>query len=153
MDPRLPVQTPSLVDALGRVHVFAGLDHATLVTLAERASVARVETSGWIAQEGEMSSSFFCLLTGRVSVVRAGVCLAELKAGECFGEMSMLECKPRSAGVRALEPCTVASLRSTDLLAIYENQPAQYAIIILNLARDLARRLHQLDERFAATHA
>lgn len=142
-----------LAAALARIHVFAGLQAEVVMELASRARVGRVETGEWIAREGELSSVFFCLLSGRVDVIRGGVRLAGLSEGECFGEMSMLECKPRSAGVRAAEPCRVASLKSTDLLAVYRERPDQYAIIIVNLARDLARRLHQLDEAFAATRA
>ncbi|MFQ3670739.1 MAG: cyclic nucleotide-binding domain-containing protein [Verrucomicrobiia bacterium] len=148
-----PSTSATVSATLARVHVFAGLDDSTLQLLSARAAVQSFPPGQWIAQQGELSSSFFCLLAGKVAVLRGTVILAELGPGECFGEMSMLECKPRSAGVRAAEPCQVASLKSTDLLAIYRERPDQYAIIILNLARDLARRLHRLDEAFAAITA
>jgi hypothetical protein len=35
---------------------------------------------------------------------------------------------------------------------LYESRPNQHSILILNLARDLSRRLRRLDEAFAARH-
>jgi CRP/FNR family transcriptional regulator, cyclic AMP receptor protein len=38
-----------------------------------------------------------------------------------------------------------------DLYHLFKRFPEQYAIVILNIARDLARRLRALDEKFSAT--
>lgn len=133
------------------IHVFAGLAGETITFLAGRAAIKELARGEWVCREGELSAEFFCLVSGRVEIVRGeAMKLAELGEGECFGEMSMLECQPRSAGVRCLEASVVIQLRSTDLLSIYRENPSEYAIIILNLARDLARRLHRLGDVFAA---
>ena len=35
---------------------------------------------------------------------------------------------------------------------LYQDMPRQYSILVLNIARDLSRRLRHLDELFAARH-
>jgi CRP/FNR family transcriptional regulator, cyclic AMP receptor protein len=62
----------------------------------------------------------------------------------------MIECVKRSASLRAAEPATLFALKGTDLYRLYRHQPDQYAIVILNIARDLSRRLRSIDEKFAA---
>jgi CRP/FNR family transcriptional regulator, cyclic AMP receptor protein len=62
----------------------------------------------------------------------------------------MIECVTRSASLRAAETASLFSLKGTDLYHLYRHQPDQYAIVILNIARDLSRRLRSIDEKFAA---
>ena len=95
----------------------------------------------------------YFLSEGRVVVVKdhgkaQPVVLARLGPGEFFGEMSLVECVVRSASVVADDAVTACTLKGTDFHRLYRHRPDQYGIVILNLARDLARRLRALDERF-----
>ena len=76
--------------------------------------------------------------------------LAELGEGEVFGEMSVIEAVERSASVRAIEPSLVYSLSGAALDKFRRFWPDQHAIVVMNLARGLSKRLRQLDEAFAA---
>jgi len=76
--------------------------------------------------------------------------LARLGPHDFFGEMCILETLPRSASVQAITDTTAFALSSLDFLYLYEKLPAEYGILVLNLARDLSRRIRHLDEEFAA---
>jgi CRP/FNR family transcriptional regulator, cyclic AMP receptor protein len=76
--------------------------------------------------------------------------LAILLPRDFIGEMSIIDSVARSASVRAVEETTLFSLRGIDLYHLFQKHPDQYAIVILNIARDISRRLRVLDERFAA---
>jgi CRP/FNR family cyclic AMP-dependent transcriptional regulator len=67
-----------------------------------------------------------------------------------MGEMSIIEPVTRSAAVRAVEETFLFALRGLDLYHLFQKQPDQYALVILNIARDLSRRLRSLDERYSA---
>jgi len=56
----------------------------------------------------------------------------------------------RAASLRTIEDSFLFALKSTDLHHLFRHQPAQYAILILNIARDLSRRLRAIDEMFTA---
>lgn len=106
-----------------------------------------------IVREGEPGNSFFIIAHGEVEVIKGaspetpkGKQLAILKKNDFFGEMSLLECRERSASVIAKTPTKLWELKGTDLFHLFEKAPDQYAIIILNIARDIARRLHHLNE-------
>jgi CRP-like cAMP-binding protein len=72
--------------------------------------------------------------------------VAEIKAGGCFGEVSLLAVMPRSATVAALEDCEALRLRYTDLHELYRHDVAEFALLMLNLGREVARRLWRADQ-------
>jgi len=76
--------------------------------------------------------------------------LAALRPKDFLGEMSIIECVARSASVRAVEDTSLFALKGTDLYRLFKRYPDQYAIVILNIARDLSRRLRAIDEKFSA---
>ncbi len=103
-----------------------------------------------IVREGEKGDRLFAVRSGRVRVIKepGAVQLAEFGPGEFFGEMSLVESVVRSASVVALEDTRVYSLKGMDFYKLYRERPDQYAVVMLNIARDLARRLRRLDESF-----
>jgi CRP/FNR family transcriptional regulator, cyclic AMP receptor protein len=100
-------------------------------------------------REGEEAASMFLLLRGRVEVrtEEGGVRLrlGTLGPGDCFGEMGILDLQPRSASVVALEPSEALELSSMAIHGLYEHDLEQFALLWMNLARELSRRLRQAD--------
>ena len=71
--------------------------------------------------------------------------VAVLGPGDWFGEMSILDVQPRSATVRTLAPSRLLRISAADLDALYRHDVKAYAIIVLNIARELSRRLRVAD--------
>lgn len=143
----------SLDNFIHRLPVMAGLDEAALQFLGGLAREEQYPAGGVIVREGERGDRVYFVGTGRVRVVKepaggAVVQLAEFGPGDFFGEMSLVESVVRSASVIATEPTRVFTLKSLDFYKLYRQRPEQYGIVMLNIARDLARRLRQLDEHF-----
>jgi CRP/FNR family cyclic AMP-dependent transcriptional regulator len=59
--------------------------------------------------------------------------------------MSILDIMPRSATVRALAPARVLKMSAHDLEALYRRDLKAYAIVVLNIAREMSRRLRVAD--------
>jgi hypothetical protein len=55
-------------------------------------------------------------------------CLNELGPGDCFGEMSVIECRNRNASVRALSACVAIEIALSTLHALYERDIQQYLL-------------------------
>ena len=60
---------------------------------------------------------------------------------------------PRAATVRAIEPTELYVLRNSDLLKLFRRWPDQYAILMLNISRDLCRRLRKVHAQLCAARA
>lgn len=126
-----------------------------LAVLFKRAEGIAAREGDVIVREGDPGSKFFLVKSGAVRVVkRLGtedeVLLARLGARDFFGEMCILETLPRAASVQAMEPSEFIVLPAMAFYQLYQAQPDQYSILVLNIARDLSRRLRRLDEAYAA---
>jgi CRP/FNR family cyclic AMP-dependent transcriptional regulator len=145
---------PTLFNALTSVPVLTGISMDAQKLLAGEGVVHDIEPGIWVVHEGEAGHAFFIIVEGSVEVVKnaAGghpVVLATLHQNDFFGEMCVVDPVTRAASVRALTPVKAIEIKAATLYHLYLKMPDQYAIVILNLARDMARRLRQLDEAFA----
>jgi CRP-like cAMP-binding protein len=95
---------------------------------------------------GDLNDRIRFIISGRVEVSKNGLVLAEFKAGDTFGEMEVLDMLPAAATVRALSPVEATSLSNATLHDVYKRDIKAFSLIVMNLARDLARRMHRLDE-------
>ena len=142
-------------DFLGSIPIFAGLSAAALSEIAGAVEEAAFGIGDIIVREGEAGNRMFIIFSGRVEVVKHlgqthETILAALRPKDFLGEMSIIECVARSASVRAVEDTSLFALKGTDLYRLFKRFPDQYAIVILNIARDLSRRLRAIDEKFSA---
>jgi len=133
---------------LRSVSIFGALTPETIHFLLDRAKREATAAERLLVREGDPGGDLFILESGSAEVFkerkgakRIRVRLAKLGPGDCFGETSLLACMPRSASVLALTDCVTLRLRNTDLLALYEHDVRQFAILMMNLGRATARRL------------
>jgi CRP/FNR family transcriptional regulator, cyclic AMP receptor protein len=142
---------------LCNVPIFAGLDDEALGIFLEHAERIEFPSNALIVKEGEINHCMFLIEAGEVCIIKNydtpdPVTLAVLGPGEFFGEVCILETLPRSASGMALRPTTVTSVAASAFHHLYQKLPKQHSILILNMARDLSRRLRHLNEAFAAQH-
>ncbi len=139
---------------LSRIGIFGGLQPETLSFLLKRARPVRVTKGDVFFHEGDPGGDLYILRSGRADVLKshstsAGktewIRIAGLEPGECFGEISLLAVMPRSATVAATEDCDALRLGATDLHALYEADLQQFAMLVMNLGREVARRLWNTD--------
>ena len=112
----------------------------------------------YIINEGEEGDRLFFIFEGAVEILKRDdrtsgppARLATLGVGDTFGEMELLDIQPRCASVRAVHDVRALSMTCHDLYEIYKNDIKAYTIIILNLARELSRRLRHSDALFASS--
>mgnify|MGYP000852572636 CR=1 FL=1 len=134
--------------------VFGGVDdHAmeAIMPLLREVDFAAGEV---IVREGDDGDAMFVICSGSVEVLKAGSesdgslgkRIAVLHVGDVFGEMELIDMQRRSATVRAIEPVSALALANGDLFRIYESDMPTFTLIVLNLARELSRRLRGIDE-------
>ncbi|MDR3249137.1 MAG: cyclic nucleotide-binding domain-containing protein [Treponema sp.] len=99
-----------------------------------------------IITEGEKNGRVLFIASGSVAVVKNGLILTEFKKGDTVGEMEVLDMMPSAATVRALENVEVATLTNVAFHSIYKQDAKTFAMIVMNLARDLSRRLRKMDD-------
>jgi len=142
------------VAELREIGVFGGLTDEALLELASSLKILKRGSDEVIFRDGDQAREFYVILRGEVEVFKAlkggaEARLATLTPGHWFGEMSVLDAHPRSASVRALSPCRLLVVTARDLDALYRRDLKSYTLVVLNVARELARRLRLVDELVA----
>jgi CRP/FNR family transcriptional regulator, cyclic AMP receptor protein len=133
---------------LGQVEVFAGLDPKELQQVAQVAVPRSYERGEVIFREGDTGDTCYVVKTGSVSVMREHqdgrvIALAELRAGQIFGELAMFDHETRSATVETLESTTTVALLAGDVGRILRAHPE----IGVKMLAALASRLRRANER------
>ena len=100
-----------------------------------------------IFDEGEKGQAIYFILQGKVLICRQGRpidgAIAELGAGQCFGEMALLDNFPRMAQVRAAEDCSFDVLFREDFLNLINTHSKIASKLSIELARMMGKRLRQ----------
>jgi CRP/FNR family transcriptional regulator, cyclic AMP receptor protein len=138
-----------------RTHsLFGGLSDSELKSvrsLRKRRCFAKGDT---IIREGEPGDRLYFIHQGSVEVVKkitrkygsGSKKLAVLAEGDTFGEMELIDIQPRAATVRAIANTETFMLSNADLYRISKLNIKTFTIIIMNLAREISRRLRKSDE-------
>lgn len=105
-----------------------------------------------VFDEGEEGQAIYFILKGRVLISRQGRpvdgAIAELSAGQFFGELALLDDLPRMAQVRAAEDCTLAVFFRDDFLNLLQTHATTASKISLQLSRHIGKRLREAVYRY-----
>lgn len=139
-----PVMT---LEALRSVPLFASLDDQAARDLRELLMVREVSSGTSLFRSGDRGDAMYLIDSGRVriSVEDAEgdfVTLAELAGGDFFGEMAIIDGKPRSADAVVIEDARLAILSRQDFLSFVRNNPD----VALEMLSAVSNRLRQTDE-------
>ena len=140
--------TTQNVDFLATVPLFNGLDRSELEKFAEVTREKSYPKGSVILFEDDPGDSLFVVRDGRVKVVLIGedgreVILGVLGVGEYFGELSLIDDRPRSAHVIAMEDSNLLVLRREDFRKRVESSPS----VAWSLLTELSRRLRRADDK------
>lgn len=136
--------------ALQSVPLFSNLQEQELEAIAAVSTISHIPENVAILHVDEEGDTLFIILNGRVSVSKHSdegreVILSILSDGEFFGEMSLLDGKPRSATVIATEATELLLLRRTDFLDCLARYPQIATKLLSTLAYRLRRTNRQVE--------
>ena len=144
------------LDVLKKVTVFAGIDEINLKKLCEQCRFVSYKAGEIVVKEGTPASEIYILLSGKLKVVlnaeREPLEILELFPGHCVGEASVIGVQNHSASAIAEEDTELLELSRKVLMDISRYDKDLFALIILNIARELARRLYQTDKILLQLH-
>lgn len=95
-----------------------------------------------IFKEGEWQMTMYSLVSGKVGIysqygTENEQLLTELSEGKLFGEMGLIEARPRSATAVALEDTVLVIIDGDNLSDIFKNEPEKVVSILINMTSRL----------------
>lgn len=144
-----PRITPARLKLLQEMPVFGGVRTDTLEFMLRQAPVVHLRKGEFFFLEGDEGDCAFLLEQGRAMFWKdfegSRYPMRMLDQGECFGEMAMIGLYPRSGSTQAIDDCQAIKITYEMLYGILRQEPEQCIVILMNMARDLSRRLRDAD--------
>ena len=139
--------TAPTAKSLRQVPLFRELDDTLLSELCTLLVIERFPAGARLFRAGDAGESMFLVQSGRVQIKLSDtegdeVVLADLRSGEFFGELVLLDGKPRSADAVIIEDATLARLSRSTVLSLIDRRPG----IVLPLLSAMTHRLRRTDE-------
>lgn len=135
---------------LNKISIFAGLNESQLYTLFRLLKQVTYQAAETVFKQGDFPSHIYIVKTGKVKLVvwedDTPLELVEFDVGRCFGEASVIGIQPHRGTAVAVTDTELIVLSREALMSIYESDKELFSILILNIAREVCRRLHGSDD-------
>jgi len=108
---------------VAKVELFSALSHRQVRKLVDRAREVKHAAGQEVAAEGLGALAFHLVLEGHALVTLHGKEIRTLGPGEYFGEIGMIDGKPRSATVTATDDMTTLAVPHQEFERLVGDEP------------------------------
>jgi CRP/FNR family cyclic AMP-dependent transcriptional regulator len=112
---------------------------ATIDLVRRERNTKTLKAGEVIFREGEQGNSFFWVDAGEVEIVNHRQFLELIEQGNFFGEMALLNNKPRSATATARTDVRLVEINHGDFYFLIQHSP-QFAIEVMQVLAERVRR-------------
>jgi CRP/FNR family transcriptional regulator, cyclic AMP receptor protein len=139
------------IRTLAHTRLFDGVSPACVRAFDSRSLWKRVQGGDWVIDPEEPGTDVYFVLSGlaRIVVVAAGreIILSDLSAGDFVGELSAIDGKPRSGGLRAVTNVTVAHMSAAAFREAIERFPIVRDRVLAHLAVEVRNLIDRTGEQ------
>lgn len=140
-----------ILPIIKNVTIFSGISDSQIRVIFENCTITEAKVGEIILMEATPATEIFIILNGKVTIVLGlrgddPIVLTEFGSGNCIGEASVIGIQDHSASAVVTEDATLLVLSRQVLMQIFDTDKSLFSLLILNIAREIARRLHHTDE-------
>jgi CRP-like cAMP-binding protein len=125
------------------IWLFSGCNGSELRKIKASLDAVSVPAGKVLVEEGRIGQEFFIIVGGKAKVTRNGRKVATLEAGSHFGELALLDRRPRSASVVSETDMDVLVMSQRQFNGLLESMPT----IARKMLTALATRLREADAK------
>ena len=140
----------SVLPILSDIALFGGMSDRQLSEISQWLEAGLFTRGEYIFQKGDDPSHIYIVKRGKIDLLIADreVILQKktLAVGDCFGQASLMAMQRHAATAIALEDSEVIVLSKQALLRLQREDRELFSLLMMNIARELARRLKLTDD-------
>ena len=121
-------------EILKTIDVLSFFHESTLERLAQESKEISLKPETLVFSEGDPGSAMYIVLKGEILIYQGDKSLTNMLPGTFFGEMSLIESRPRTAGARALVPSVLLEISETQFQEYFATQPQALMAIMKTLS-------------------
>ena len=118
---------------LRRVPLFAAMTDSAYERVADIAELRQVIAGRTVTAQGDEGDAFYILVDGVAEVRRDERLIRTLQTGDFFGEIALLDGRPRTATVVAISDVGLLRIAREQFLRLFDEQPAARHGILMAL--------------------
>ncbi len=149
----------SVLPILSRISIWGGTTDINRTEIYGLLETGVFEEGEFIFQKGDEPLYIYIVKSGKIDLLIGDKSAAfekkTLSVGECFGVASLMSMQRHTATAVALEKSEIMVLSRQGLLKLQKTDIELFALLMMNIARELARRLKLTDDillRYVRTH-
>lgn len=144
------LEIDEVVPILNKISIFGGLNDAQLYVVFRLLQSVSYKANEFIFETGDAPSHIYIIKKGCIKLMLDvgdfKIEQAEFKEGDCFGESAVIGIQPHIADTVAEVDTELIVLPRSALLNLFETDKEIFGILILNIARELSRRLNYTED-------
>lgn len=133
-------------DLLKKVPLFSNLSKRHLNEIAKHADQLSIKAGRVLAKQGSIGREFVFIVDGKAQVKKDGKLIRQISAGDFFGEISMIDRKPRTATVISETDVTLLLVNSRSFDHLLDTIPGLQKKIMVALCKYI-RRAEEIENR------
>jgi len=135
-----------IFDTSSKFALFGGLRPEQIRVILSRSEVLRVGKGGYVFRRGESPKEIYIILGGRIGFYLEDMTIKEFTAGFSFAESALIGIQCQVVDAKALEDSELLIISKRKLMQLFEDDSVVFGIFVLNIARELARRIAMVGE-------
>jgi CheY-like chemotaxis protein len=138
----IPDALRQILNKFRQVSLFFGFSDVELIRMLKICKSRRIPSGSFLFKEGDKGDSLFVVIAGQIDITKSqngtSQVLVSMEAGDCFGEMAIIDSEPRMADAVAASDATVLEINQS---VINENEDITSLKLVRQLAILLVRKL------------
>lgn len=134
------------LDTLKQLPLFHYLTFAELLRIIPVCRTEHVATGDVLIEDGSTDTDFYIVVDGKVRVHKGDTEIAVLGAGKYFGEMSLVDNRPRSASVTAVAATHLIRISRADFYEVLRSDPVMAVKLLWNFIQTLSSLVRTQNE-------
>lgn len=136
-----------ILPMLDKLSILGGLNNEELYHLFSLAEYGIFKKNDILFHKGDSPNYIYIILSGQVKVYMTNDNIEyefiNFSPGDCLGEASLMSIEPHTATALCHKKSKLILISRKTLFTLHKTNPTLFAKLILNIARELARRLHK----------
>ena len=138
--------------ALKQISCFSHLDYIEITKIMTLMHTEYFEKNNAIIKEGDAGDKFYVIVSGEANVFVNQKRVNQLKKGDYFGEISLIDNNPRSATIIALEKVETLVLSKSNFLSLLNQDPKVFVKMLWLFIQTLSARMRLSNQHTSEIH-
>ena len=145
-----------VISILSQISLFGGATEPQLEQILPRLQMGVIEKGDAVFEKGQEPSHIYIVKSGEIELLIPGGGIAirkkSLGTGECFGQVAVMSMQNHAVSAVASERSEIIALSRRAMHQLRHENIELFALLMMNIAREMARRLKFTDEMLLNSH-